>query len=189
MINLKNLKRYNALSLVEMLVVLLIVSTTVLSAFSLIIRSNLEIKENEIRDSINGVLVGINDVMSSNNEVSILNFTPVVFTNEVTYGFSVNSIMSADTESSLNYVGTGTEIDSCSESSPYYFTQSFLLNSEDVYSDLQSMCLQVLITPLLTTPRRYEVRTVVVYSFNNGNADPIVNNLITYRYGDFEIQE
>lgn len=168
-----------ALSLVEMLVVLLIMSTTILTALGLILRSSLEIKENEVRDSVNGIILNINESMKSPSAISLNNFTPNQFVAGVEYGFRVNPD-GANYE--LTYVQGSTSLTSCDSQSTYRYT----INVSQ--STIQDICILVTIRRLQgTVSPVYEIRTSSLYTYNQPGATPVSSYLVTYRYNEFEI--
>lgn len=172
-------KNKKALSLVEMLVVLLIMSTTILTALGLTLRSGLEIKENEVRDTVNGIIININESMKSPGSITLNNFTPAQFVAGVDYGFRVNS-NGATYE--LTYVQGSTNLTSCDAQSAYKYTVSIS------QSTIQDVCILVKIRRLEgTVPSVYEITTSSLYTYNQPGASPVSSYLVTYRYDEFEI--
>lgn len=172
-------KNKKALSLVEMLVVLLIMSTTILTALGLILRSSLEIKENEVRDTVNGIILNINESMKSPGALQLNNFTPNEFVAGVDYGFSVNSVGSTY---ELTYVQGSTTLTSCDPQSTYKYTVAIS------QSTIQDVCILVTIKRIQgSTPPVYEIRTSSLYTYNQPGSTPVSSYLVTYRYDGFEI--
>lgn len=171
-------KRKKALSLVEMLVVLIIISTTVITAFGIILRSTIDIKENEVSDSINSLMVSINEAVKSPGGVPLQSFTPGTFTTNIEYAFKATAVGNSYV---LTYVPGSASLTSCDSNSQFKFPISV------EQSTVQDVCILVGIKLLSGTPTRYEVKTNTLYTFVTPNSSPSSSYLITYRYEPFTI--
>ena len=171
-------KNKKALSLIEMLVVLVIISTTVITAFSLILRSNLDIKENEIADTTNSLMVSISEAIKSPGGVPISGFTLGSFNTGQEYAFKVaaqgNSFV-------LTYVPGTPSLTTCDSNSQFKYPVSVDQNT------VRDVCVLVGITKTSNDTNRFQVKTNTVYSLVSSSGAPISSYLISYRYNTFEL--
>lgn len=171
-------KNKKALSLIEMLIVLIIISTTVLTAFGIILRSNLEIKENEVKDTVNTLMVSINEAVKTPVRLQLRNFSSSSFSPNVEYAFRVEQQGSIYI---LTYVSGSTSLTSCSS------TSSFKYNIASIQSTVTDVCVLVSIKSVQgAVPARYEVKTNTLYTFNQPSATPNYSYLIANRYDTFD---
>lgn len=173
-----NFKNKKGVSLVEMMVVLVIISTTVISALSLIIRSTLEIRDNEVRDSVNGLMINISDALKSPARIQLKNFTPSTFVAGTPYAFRVEAQGNVFV---LTYVSGSTTLSSCPSDS------SFLYPISVTQSTLQNVCLMVSITLLSGSPTRYSSNIQTFYNLPQNNSTTTSNSLVTIRYEAFTL--
>lgn len=171
-------KNKKALSLIEMLVVLVIISTTVITAFSLILRSNLEIKENEVADSTNSLMVSISEAIKSPGGVPISGFVPGTFTPDIEYAFKVTAQGNSYV---LTYVAGSASLTTCDSNSQFKYPVSVDQNT------VRDVCVLVGIKKTSANANRFEVKTNTIYSLVSSSGAPISSYLVSYRYSTFEL--
>lgn len=181
-------KSYNyktGTSLVEVIIVLAIVSLTILASMGLIARTRVEIKNNELEDKSNSILLKVienfknpsNSILPSNLNLSTAG--PFFFT----YKPDVNGVFSLTYLTPGSYfaalpveVTSGLKFsDVCSDRSPFYLIDQ----SNFAY------CQQVVITPIRgqdITTEIYKIDTTLIYESSRGIG---ISNLTTYKYGGF----
>lgn len=189
-----NNKYKNGASLIEVIVVLAIVSFTIIASMALVARSRVEIRNNEIQDISNGLLLRIVEALKAPVKVEVVSQVNSPLTSIVgltTYSFSVNPTTrtvgnQTVTEYKLNYLrpgtftnlprqsGTTTFNSICTSNNPFYLSQPGL-----------EYCLQVEINRVSTpnpAEELYRVSATIFYPTNEGAK---TESLITYRYEGF----
>jgi|SRR5690606_5282061 len=171
----KKIKKPKGLSLVEILIVLIIISTTVISAMSLIINSFIEIKENEVQDTANGILLSATEALKSPGVIQISGLSSGILSRTTGDFFSVTP---NDSGFVLTYVPGGESINECDSDSRYLF------NLRENQQTIDQACLQVKIidrSGLGIT--KYEIEAKVVYNFS-GKTE--TNSIKAFRYEELE---
>jgi hypothetical protein len=170
-------KRKKATSLIEVVVVLAIISITIIASMTLVVKANVSIKNNELIDSANNILLEALEFSKSpgkaryKSPLDILNLSAGL---NNTYYFSYNK---DSTGSFLKYEIDGaaalTSFDDC-VAYPVYKINTVPF----------TLCLQVQIIPRpLLTSKYYEINVAIAYDLNGRR---VTDNLKTYRYNDFQ---
>jgi len=173
-------KTKKAYSLLEVLIVLIIISFTMVGAMNIIVNANISIKANEIRDYANYLALKALEVLKSSDDIFV-----------ESDGYSALALVGSSVYFSLKEDGSGkylkldvppvTDIGTCSKSSEYY--NPVLINAQD---KAYLICLQIHIIPrnsASTLKKYYEVDMQVVYLLPTG---PTTDSYKTYRYELFK---
>lgn len=168
--------KLQASSLAEVLIVLGIISTTIIASTSLVINSLVTVRENEISDAANGLLVQTVEIIKSPSNIYV---SDNIFTSGSvgqTYYFRLKE-GSNSSASFLEYISGGSPINTCTASSPYY--KSLNLNNNTSVNS----CLQIQIKPVkANTKVNYEITALIVY---NIRSDTQIRYLRAYRTESF----
>jgi len=168
-------KRKNkvAQSLLEVMIVLAIISVTIVSAMSIVVKANTAVKTNEIEDQANSKMLEALEAIKSHDKVYVSDTTWL--NGGSTYNFSLEK---TNNQTDLLFQGFGSPTLTPSNcGGPYLIIN---INFK--------MCLQVQITPktnIFAGPgasNYYLVDIIIIYYVSGG---PIVKNLSTYRYQTF----
>lgn len=167
-------------SLLEVLVMLTIVSFTMISAMSIVAKTNISIKNNEQLDVINNLMIKSIELLKSPSDVYLSsNGYTQVTGNTSDHYFSLKESGGAkyleyNTNSSPAAIGT------CTSNNFYYYP--VVING---VSQNYNICLQIRIKRTLnpvTSKYYYVAQTTVRYNLNGTET---TDTLITYRYEGF----
>jgi len=185
MLNKKNLYK-KASSLIEVIIVLAIVSFTIIASMALVARTRLEIKNNEIQDKGNEVMLKALEALKAPTKVLISG--NVNFSIPTTYYFSMqtdasgNYILKYQPPTFFTALPTDNETfnfnEVCKADNVFYMTDGGTFN----------YCQQVTIKPILRqgiTRELYEVSTRIIYVTSSGSKS---ESLTSYRYEGFKKQ-
>lgn len=181
MLNSKLLKKGS--SLIEVIIVLAIVSFTIIASMALVARTRLEIRNNEIQDNANGVLLKALEALKTPAKV-VINGNPSL-SGANAYYFSLKE----DTAGRyiLQYQAPGSFKSLPGESGTFDFNDVCTTDNPFYVSDGSfTYCQQVTITPILrpgVIRELYEVGTRIIYTTSNENKS---ESLTSYRYANFE---
>lgn len=185
-------KTKKATSLLEVIVVLAIISMTIVSSISLVARTRVQIKNNEITDQINGQVVKALEILKSpsdilvSNDANLTGAGPYFFTLSnpapnkylLQYQFQGATFPVITSEqSATGATNPNTNLPGCDNSSIFFVTGVLNFN----------YCQQVRIVPLTnikTNQIYYQINVTLVYkNFINQN---VYQTLSTYRYDNFK---
>jgi type II secretory pathway pseudopilin PulG len=200
-------KSKKAASLIEIIIVLAIVSFTIIASISLVARTRIEIRNNEIEDKANEVLLKALEALKAPTRVVILNDETLPQTSECRSGtgscfsgsgpyyFSLENVGSSQAGTNvyvLRYQPTGTFDNWPEPGSDFDFTEVCSTGSGNPFYIIDesefSYCQQVAITPIRSvrvTSEAYKVDTTIIYSIGGESK---LTTLTTYRYGGFQLQ-
>lgn len=179
----KNKKTKKGASLVEVIIVLAIVSLTIVSSMSLVARTRIEIKNNEIEDKISDILLKAMEAMKKPGEVVLTGAT--TFTPGRGYYFSLKQDLTGVYSLELQRFasplptqsGTFQFSDVCTPNNPFYLTDSKNFN----------YCQQVEITQIqsavIPNEQLYKITTTLIYGLSGQSKS---ETLVTYRYEGFK---
>jgi len=176
-------KYKKAASLIEVIIVLAIVSFTIIASMALVARTRLEIKNNEIQDNANEVLLKALEALKSPSKV-VLENSPSL-TGVGPYFFSLKEDQNGNYLLKYQYPGQFTSLPKtdntfefnqiCTSSNAFYLTNGQTFN----------YCQQVEISPIIragVTRELYKVSTTIIYQTSTESKS---ETLISYRYGSF----
>ncbi len=156
----KKVKLTRGLSLLEVIVVLAIISMTMISAISVVLKANSVIKSNEIQDTANDLLLQSFELLKSPDKVKVLQGG---FSELSQYGIS--TVYSINFDTSLNRNGylkkasqPGTQCDNSSE---------FNVKLSAAIDRPYPICIKITITPVgsvSTGITRYDISILLFYS-------------------------
>lgn len=184
-------KKYlkKASSLIEVIIVLAIVSFTIIAAMSLVARTRLEIKNNELQDTANELLLKALEGVKSPSKTVISGSPSLTGSNP--YYFSLTQSVNGNYV--LNYLGATGFTPLPRESGKYTFDSVCNANSpfypRDLGDSTFKYCQQVaitVITPILravTAKELYKIETTIVYQISGETKS---ETLTTYRYDGFK---
>lgn len=170
------IKKKRATSLAEVMIILAIISTTVVASTTLVVKSLATIKNNEIEDTANGVMIKALEIAKSPADVYVSDTSFVNAASGQVYFFSIqnqNNQYTLRRES-----GTASTCDSQGPFKTNLFTQTTTQNI--------NICLVIEITPQTTLNQRiYEIAAKVVYQLEG---ETIINSVTGYRKDDFVLR-
>jgi type II secretory pathway pseudopilin PulG len=177
----KNLRKKGS-SLLEVIIVLVIVSFTIIASMALVARTRLEIRNNETEDKVNGVLIKALEALKAPTKVLISG--NVNFSNTTTYFFSLKP--SGSEAFILEYKRPGT-FTALPKNDNFNFSDVCRNDNAFFMTDDQNFryCQQVEIKPVDVAKKLYQVTTTIVYQTSNGSKS---ETLTSYRYDGFQIQ-
>ncbi len=181
MINIKP-KTKPAVSLVEVLVVLGIVSITLIGSLTLVATSYTQAKTAEIEDAVNGLMVQVLEAVKSPTNVIISNSTLTADIVDSVHYFSIVN----NTPSTTSLKEQTSNLSLCKAGVPYYYSLTYNPSGGSTANTV-SVCLQVIIIPKKSVEGAiyYDVTVKGMYLTNNQFK---TNSLKTYRYGTFKNQ-
>ncbi len=172
-----------ASSLIEVIIVLAIVSFTIIASMALVAKTRLEIKNNELQDNANEVLLKALEALKSPSKVVLVN-SPAL-TGAGPYYFALKEDQSGNYVLNYQYPGQFTSLPKtdntfdfsqiCRDTNVFYLT-----NGQNF-----TYCQQVEISPILrpgVTRELYKVSTTIIYQTSN---EAKSETILSYRYGSF----
>lgn len=180
-------KRLKATSLVEVLVVLAVISLTIVFSVSLVAKARVVVKNNEIQDQANGLMIKALEIFKSPSDIFIPAEAGLTNT-AASYSFSFDknsSVVNPDVPAvepnsggtTLLYQQSDGPITICdANTNPVYRLDRFSF----------PFCEQILISPkqdVLVNQTYYEIIVNVVYELNNKQ---VQDSIKTYRYYGFK---
>lgn len=163
-----------AATLPEVMIVLLVVSTTMIGGVSVLAQSILELRANEIEDITNQQMIRIAETIKTPGNLLINGTNPEIQNTSYYYsivqdGTDAEESFELQFQSNESADSNSFELNSCDSNDSGYELENFL--------DL-SLCAQVEITPLTDPPQEYEVVVRMAY---NQRGETIVKNFKTFR--------
>lgn len=179
---LPTIKKKTAASLVEVLVVLAIIAVSMVFVAEMNVRALLIIRDNEIADTANGLLIKVLELAKSPTDVPAvdINGSPVSVFEGL---YSVDNVATVNSEAAvlIKQAVTGEGITTCTPDSAYWVDLS------DYAAEVPSgeICMQVMVSEVAReiseqTVFLLEVKTV--YNLSDGTYS---NSLTGYRRGEF----
>lgn len=168
----------NASGLVEVLIVMAIIGTTLVSSMLLVSRGFIEVKNNQTEDSINGIIVQVLDRIKNSTALEIINSEFNTLTSTGTRNFYLNgqNILTLD-----NFESPSADITTCTPTSQYNVIAKEIASS----SLVNSLCIQIKLRKQTTAVNDRFVGTVVyAYTLNQEN---IVSKLDFVKYNTFTV--
>ncbi|MDQ6985162.1 MAG: hypothetical protein Q9M91_01285 [Candidatus Dojkabacteria bacterium] len=167
-----------ASSLVEVLIVLGIISTTLVVAVNLVISSLYRVKQNEIEDVSNKSLIKALEIVKAPSTVLV---TQLPTTSGLTYSYSLEF----DEDTNENFLKLQTEgIDSCEKSSDYYidFDKIAVADIDQITS-----CLEIQVIPdvIPGSTATYGINAVLYYKSGDRNLFSFIRGI---RYDEFTLK-
>lgn len=172
------MKNLSGVSLFEVLIILIIVSVTSVTAMSLFITSTLRVREGEIKEMANGVVVKVLELMRSPTNVKIsANIDQMPSSNFKSY-----KIVSSGNTTFLSFEPEASQITDCDESSPFYFQSEQVSQTEERKF---LICVQLRIRRAFESVDR-ELFEAVITSAYGFPGSIKTDNFKTYRFYEFE---
>jgi type II secretory pathway pseudopilin PulG len=168
-----------ATSLVEVLVVLAIISTTLISVTLLVVRAMESIKKDEIADDATGNLIKALEIVKAPSAIKVDNLQSLAALDNI----SKFSLESADGEYFLRYRSQDTlTLGNCDGNSPYFLSRTL----GGTIEDKTVQCLELSIIPRNMGGGKvyYEIDSTLVYKSLN---EFKMTSLKAYRYGKFSL--
>lgn len=183
MLNKKRILK-KASSLIEVIIVLAIVSFTIIASMALVAKTRLEIKNNELQDKGNEVMLKALEALKTPTKVLISG--NVSLTGTGPYYFSLQTDTSGNYL--LKYQPPGSFTSLPKRTGDFKFSEVCRADNVFYLSDGESYnyCQQVEISPIFKTGisrELYKVSTTIVYQTSNQD---ISESLTTYRYEGFK---
>lgn len=171
--------KFSAVGLVEVLIVLALVATTMVAATQVTVQSLIKIKEDEVNDYVNGLMVRALEAAKSPQILTINNDLTGLTDFEGSYTLLVPS-EGADTPSFTQEAIELTPLPegSCTTNSPYSVTIPNLGNFTP-----PPVCLQVIVAELegIDVNSIFQITVRSVYTLSSG---PVVREVLGYRRAD-----
>lgn len=174
----KKIVTKNASGLVEALIVMAIIGTTLVSSMLLVSQGFIEVRNNQTEDTINGVLVQVlNKVKNSNSlAISLSEYNTITNTSERHFYLLPNDGLKLDTTQSPS-----TAITTCDENSVY----NIVVSQAIVTSIVQNLCVQVTIKKVTAgNNERFTGSINYVYQINE---EVVVSKLNFAKYSEFDV--
>ncbi len=171
-------KPKKAATLTEVLIVLGIISTTLVASLALIVNSMIKIKQNEIQDTANGVMIKGLELAKSPKNIAISELPRNGGSTEVNTFYRITS-SSVGASVLLEKVEEGTSSlnQGCTSTSPYNIKTSPVLSQLNAGYDI---CLQLNIVYL--SSNTYKITSQAVYTFLNRSQTSFITGV---RYASF----
>lgn len=179
----KEKQKLNAATLAEVLVVLAISATTLITIAQLTVQLLVTVKNNEIFDYTTGIAIQALEVAKSPDDIILTSAQPI---------FNVEGNYSIDLESNparlykqSDIVGAAEgKITECAADSPYFIEVDI---AEAIGGANPNVCMQVIIKDGTNRLNQdyYEIETVTIAQLGT---EKRVNNIIGYRRGEFDVQ-
>lgn len=168
-------KTKKGVSLIEVMIVLGIVSTALVASISIIARSLIEVRINEIEDSVNTSLIQTMEIIKSPQDISVAGNPRLTSYGTPNY-FKLNT---TGNENVITYDGANQgEIQTCDSNS--FYASEYLISSG---IDSFNLCLQVIITPINNNGViYYNIEAKAIYDLPTGEA---VNTYRGLRFNSF----
>jgi len=172
-------KTWPAVGLVEVLIVLALVATTMVAATQVTVQSLIKIKEDEVNDYVNGLMIRVLEAAKSPQTLTIDNQLTGLSDFEGSYVLTIpdeGTSTPAFTQEAIEL--TPIPEGSCTTSSPYSVTIPNLGNFTP-----PPVCLQAIVTELdgIDINPIFQITVRSVYSLSSG---PVVRDIIGYRRAD-----
>ncbi len=182
-------KRLKATSLVEVLIVLAIISSTILGSMLLVSNSFVVVRQNQTEDYVNGLVVNAMEIVKSPSNVSVTDNSFTLTQNSTPVFFKLTRVNgSAYLEKTQD-----TQITSCTVGSQYIISSTTLSNETNVTgvtgAATPNVCLQIKIIPVAGSiatngiQSYYQMSVIAVY--NDQDETPIIVNFQSNRYEAF----
>jgi type II secretory pathway pseudopilin PulG len=166
-----------ATSLVEVLVVLAIISTTLISVTLLVVRAMESIKKDEIADDAMGNLIKALEIVKAPSVIKVDNVQTLV-------AFNTSNNFSLESTTGVYFLKYRSEsaltLNNCDANSPYFLSRTL----GGTIKDKSVQCLQLVIIPRNLGGGKvyYEINSILVYKSLN---EFKMTSLKAYRYGEF----
>jgi type II secretory pathway pseudopilin PulG len=176
--------KLRAVSLVEVLVVLALVATSMVGVAGINVRAQLAVKDNETLDLGNGAMLQALELAKSPAGLELITATGGRFTGAPAGNYSIDNnnrnslVRRADSDRPLSATAP------CDSNSTYYVTP-VIANRAPGSGKSPDICLQIIITAVrrpLSSDSYFEIRSTVLFELSSG---PVVNQLIAYRREPF----
>ncbi len=171
-----------AFSLLEVLVMLVIISFTIISAVSLVSKISISTKNNENEDVINGVLLEAIELLKSPSPVLLSSDGY----NQVTTDTNEHNFALKDTVS-VKYLqfntNPNTTLPTQCSASDFYYVPIVINNKQQPYNLCMQIKIKRTLVPGTTANYYYFIQASILYNINGTNK---TDTLTTYRYGSFE---
>lgn len=183
--------RYKAASLVEILVVLAIVASSMVAVANVNIQAQISLKDNEIIDAANGVMIQALEVAKSPSQVSVVDPAGNLIPGNIQgyYSLDLNSGSSQGVVL-RKQTFSNTKITNCNSTSPYlvdWTTNGVGATSTSLDPNVNNICVQVIITeeqrPLIVDTY-YKIESIVIFNISDGQES---NSIIGYRRDDYAL--
>lgn len=192
-------KRLRATSLVEVLIVLAIISSTILGSMILVSNSFVVVRQNQTEDYVNGLVVNAMEIIKSPSNISVTDNSFATTQNTTPVYFKLSRVNgSAYLEKTLD-----AQITTCTPTSQYVINPNTLSNPTNTQVTVPTntqvtgattlvstpdVCVQVKIIPFASSifngiQKYYQMTVIAVY--NNQDNVPIIVNFQSNRYEEF----
>lgn len=168
----------NASGLVEALIVMAIIGTTLVSSMLLVAQGFVEVRNNQTEDTINGLLIQVLTKLKNSNafEIALTEYNTIGTTTEKNFSLRPDDTLKLDTTQSPT-----TAISTCDSNSPYNVIDSGAIET----SLTQPLCIQVTIKKLLAdSDSRFTGSINYAYQINE---QLIVSKLNFAKYSEFNV--
>lgn len=182
-------KRLKATSLVEVLIVLAIIGSTIIGSMLLVSNSFVVVRQNQTEDYVNGLTVSAMEIVKSPSNVSVTDDTFVTTQNPTPVFFKLTRANGSSYLEKTN----DSQITTCEASSQYIITQSVINQAGQgtqggTTNPQPNVCVQVKIVPVSGSvitngiQSYYQITVISVYNQDNR---PIVVTFQSNRYEAF----
>lgn len=179
-------KKLSALGLVEVLVVLAIVGLTMVGSMQLTTGAFRSIRENEITDMANGIMVQSLEIIKSPQPILILDELGTELRANFGGSFAIDLLSSPPSLKRVGSVSSQPElITSCAPESSFFATRVLEQQQQQDGREglaIPDVCLQVTLQPISGNPDALQVTSRVVYNSRQGTT---VNTLYGFRSAAF----
>lgn len=177
-------RKFRAATLAEVLVVLAIAATTLVTIAQITVQLLVTVKNNEVIDYTTGIAIQALEIAKNAEDIivtSSVDFSRV----DGSYSIDLDANPAVLTRKD-GQTGFGSDsITDCTVGSPYYIDVD--IAGQVTGGTNPNVCLQILITQATSTvdQQYYQVEAVTVTVLGN---ETIVDSIVGYRRGDFDIQ-
>lgn len=167
----------------EVLVVLAITATTLITIAQLTVQLLVTVKNNEIFDYTTGISIQALEVAKSPDDVILTSAQPI-FSIEGNYSIDLESTPAKLYKQSDIVGAGGGKITECNTGSPYFIAVDL---AEAIGGANPNVCMQIIVRDATSRLNQnyFEIEAVTIAELGT---DKRVNNIIGYRRGEFEIE-
>lgn len=171
-------KTKKGVSLVEVMIVLGIVSTTLVASVSIIAKSLIEVRVNEIEDSVNTALIQTMEIVKSPQDIAVTGDPRLTSYGSANY-FKLNT--NGNSNVLVYDAANQTEISNCDANS-YYGSEYLITSGIESFN----LCLQVIVTPINNNGSiYYNIEAKAIFDLPSGEE---VNSYKGLRFSTFSNQ-
>jgi hypothetical protein len=183
----RSLINKKAISLIEVLVVLLIASTTLLGAISLMSRSFIEIRNNELADTATGILINSSEIIKSPTNINIKMFSPLGSLSTVAKHFNLTREGGVLLLKEPSTNPSSSQLNTCPTNSLFLYNPQTLAGDTTnvpLIAQVNRACLIISIRELNldATRKYYDIDTKIIFHIDGRE---ITNKFKIYRYEQF----